>query len=199
MANGSVLNRRTFIATASAFTAGVGVGLVLPTPIMSVSAQAPPPRIYVNARITSVTGDKITGLSEHGPVTLFLKFSSDVWKGRHGERGSVLEPGDVIDVVCHSIDGRLVVQEVFANIVNYYGKIVRVQGSRFVLLPYQPEPLPFLFEVTIEAATEFQNARSGDIRQDMYAQVVGLAEPGNRIIATRVWLYTTRPADKMRR
>lgn len=178
------LTRRTWIIF---FT---GLGSIAPS-----LGQERKTRSFLMGRITAISPGAIHIVSGTGPATLLLYTPprrSEIWKG-HSDAFKELRPGDFFYAAVEpDNEGRLWIKKLWANIVNYSGLISAVTNDGFELIPYQPEPAPYALRVRVNADTIHDNGHGSvkDIRQGLFATVVGVVQPDATVLATRMWVYT---------
>lgn len=194
------MQRREFLK----ISAHAGSAALLLQSKLIIAAAVAPSAVFASGRIVAVQDDTIYAANENGPVVLRLASTSDIWKGAHGLDRSVLTPGDSIFASGQvGVDGSITVKDLYANIVNYYGRIIRVDGTEFELLPYQPTPLSWTLNAEIEKTGRGTIINNGlgsvdDLRTDRFVQMVGLQQSDGRVVATRIWIYENgRPVDML--
>ncbi len=196
-------NRRLFLK--EALVIGAVVAPLLSNRASSAPQQpfrdrllAPSGRISKAGTFVAATGNLVYAVNEEGFFSFRVSDDAVVWKGREvrGTAGlSMLHAGDRIYVSGDSDpSGGLVAKQICANIVNFFGLIVRVsrEGYEVLLQPrssnaknHKDEIKSFIWNND----TVVGMGSLGDIRTGRYAQTVGLALPNGKILATRVFVY----------
>ena len=130
-----------------------------------------------------------------GAITLALTPNTMIWKGSGHESASVLKEGDEIAAKYSvSPDHEFVATEIWANIINLYGKIIAVQQPSFILSSY-PNADPHSgyvksdFTVRYEPATKFVLSAPADLIDGRAAQVVGVKLDDRTIEANQITIY----------
>jgi hypothetical protein len=189
-----MLRRRQFLKLVGGSAALASSGVISNPAARIVMAAQVPGRVFVKATIQGVDQDKIFATSRNAPVTFQLTPTSDIWKGQHGLGAAALKPGDFLYVDGWvNFDGSVAVRQLHANIVNYYGRLIRAIGGQFELIPYMPTPLSWTVQgllSTQNPATIINNGlgTANDLRIDRFAQVVGVRQGDGRVLATRIWV-----------
>ena len=186
-----MIHRRNFIKFA-------GSALILNRTAAPASAQAPS-QSYAYGSVVAVDGNMIYLSNDKGPVTLRVIPTSDIWRGQHHLSPSALKWGDRIDAVGQvDFDGALIVKWLFANIVNRYGQIVKVNGNQLELAPSEGPELAQGVTLRIQVNTAAPVAiinngqgSTGDLQVGRFVQVIGLFRSDGSITATRIWVDST--------
>ena len=169
-------------------------------PLLAAALLIPPAiaaqlssRALVSGTIQAIEGKTIHALSRNAqPVTLRLEPTSNIWKGRDGLDVSALKPGDriYVDGFWNS-DGSITVKNLEANIVNYFGRVIRVSGDEFEILPDRhTEPIRGVLSGN-NPTTIINNGEGSakDLQVGKAVQMVGLQREDGTILATRIWIY----------
>lgn len=158
-------------------------------------AHKEPPFKFVVGQVVAVTEDAVYVVDKKGPIILHAGERTVVWKGKQSKSLSLLKAGDFVYAVIDPDDrGKLIVRELYANIINAYGSVTRVSGKEVFVQIHQPEPTGQVARVVIGNDTVINNGKGSvaDIRGGLFVQFVGVVLPGNEIVATRIWVYVDR-------
>lgn len=108
---------------------------------MTTNKSASASKLTISGQIISIVGASIGISAASGEVfTLSLSPLTDIWKGKHNLPSDTLLIGDsVIAFVRRNSDDGLSAIEIYANIVNMYGRIMAIGGNEMEILPYSLE------------------------------------------------------------
>lgn len=149
----------------------------------------------VIGRLVSKDAHSLIIESPSGRVHLMLTASTMIWKGSGQESASALKTGDEIAAKHLTASAhRSIATEIWANIVNLFGKVTHVSPGAFTILS-NPNADPHsgytkqVFTVRYESTTKFMLSAPADLKPERSAQIVGLKTDGNSILASQITVY----------
>lgn len=145
--------------------------------------------------VESVSGDVVTILSGKDTLLLAVDAKTAIWKGKMFHDLSMIRRGDTI-IARYAVEpaGKLLAEEMWLNIVNFYGDITRLTASGFEVWtnPNADPQSAYKKEVrtvNVDADTKFEASASEDLRPGRSVQVIGVDLGAGTVGATKVTVY----------
>jgi hypothetical protein len=154
--------------------------------------------------LENVSGDVIYVNTGAQRSALYTDEHTEVWKGKTFHDLAPLEVGDDITARCRRGDsGKLVVETMWVNIVNFFGVIRKVDGNSFAVLtnPNADPDSAYKKEekvVYVDADTVFESCTREGLRPGREVQTVGLDLKNGKVRATRLYVYEGKRPVRMK-
>ncbi len=166
-------------------------------------ASAQPFQVVIGT-VASSTNSALNITSSADTYTLFRDSETKIWRGRNYPDFSVLHPGDDVSVrYRRDPDGRLVVNNLYANIDHVSGIITQVSKNGFqVYQNFDADPHSGYRrqyrDIAYDLETAFEDSAAEDLRPGRTVDIIGLKLDKVRVQGTRITIYEGNRPVRMR-
>lgn len=146
-------------------------------------------------KAVGVTGNQLVVQTDGRSVLLYAGPQSQIWRGTTGSSLAVIRPGDDVTVrYRQDSSGRLVIENLSANIVHVWGRIRSVAAGQFeVEQNFNADPQSSyrrgLRQIAFDANTQFEASAPADLLAGRTVDIIGLKTSGSAVQATRIIVY----------